>query len=154
MYKRILVPVDGSDASNRGLSEAIRLAKEQGAALRLVHVVDELIMTGGLGGAMVYPGNIVEQLRASGTHVLNHADAMAQAQDLASESVLLERFGGPAAAPIVDEARNWNADLIVIGTHGRRGLKRIVMGSDAEEIVRTTPIPVLLIRAGPASSAA
>jgi nucleotide-binding universal stress UspA family protein len=153
MYKRILVPVDGSDASNQGLSEAIRLAKEEGAALRLVHVVDELIMTGGLGGAMVYPGDVVDQLRASGTHVLERADAMAQAQHLAAESVLLEHFGGPAAPLIVEEAKNWSADLIVIGTHGRRGLRRIVMGSDAEAIVRTTPVPVLLIRSATSTAA-
>ena len=87
--------MDGSEASNRGLGEAIKLAKEQGAALRLVHVVDELIITGGLGGAMVYPVDVVDQLRASGTHVLEQADAMAQAQQIAAESVLLEHFGGP-----------------------------------------------------------
>ena len=147
MYKRILVPVDGSEASNQGLSEAIKLAKEHGAALRLVHAIDELVIAGGLGGAMAYPGNVVDQLRACGTQILEQSHAMARAQDLASESILLEHFGGPPAALIVEEAKNWNADLIVMGTHGRRGLKRIVMGSDAEQIARTTPVPVLLIRA-------
>jgi len=147
MYKRILVPVDGSDASMRGLREAIRVTKDQEAALRLVHVVDELVISGGMGGAMAYPGDLVEHLRAAGRAVLQAADAQVQEAGLASESVMLEHFGGPAAALIVDEAQKWKADLIVMGTHGRRGIRRLVLGSDAEEIIRTTPVPVLLVRA-------
>ena len=146
MYKRILVPVDGSDASTRGLREAITLAKDQGATLRLVHVVDELIMSGGLGGAFAYDGNVVEQLRASGIRTLESAEGLVQAERLASEAVLLEQVGGPAARLIVQEAKTWGADLIVIGTHGRRGIRRLVLGSDAEEVVRTSPVPVLLVR--------
>jgi nucleotide-binding universal stress UspA family protein len=69
-----------------------------------------------------------------------------QASGLESESVILETAGGRAADAIVAEAKAWGADLIVLGTHGRRGARRLVMGSDAEEIVRTTPVPVLLVR--------
>ena len=63
------------------------------------------------------------------------------------ESVLVESITRPVADVIVREARKWKADLIVIGTHGRRGLRRVVMGSDAEQVVRSAPAPVLLIRA-------
>ena len=59
---------------------------------------------------------------------------------------MLEHFGRQAASLIVADAKKWKADLIVLGTHGRRGIRRLVMGSDAEEIVRTSPVPVLLVR--------
>jgi nucleotide-binding universal stress UspA family protein len=146
MYKRILVPVDGSDTSTLGLAEAIKLSSDQGAKLRLIHVVDELIMTGGAGGMTVYSGDLIDTLREAGAAILKAAEALVQERGLVSESVMLERFGGPAATLIVDDAKTWNADLIVLGTHGRRGIKRLVMGSDAEEIVRTSPVPVLLVR--------
>jgi nucleotide-binding universal stress UspA family protein len=59
---------------------------------------------------------------------------------------MIESFGGRAADFIVQQANKWGADLIVLGTHGRRGVKRLVMGSDAEQVVRTTRVPVLLVR--------
>ncbi len=145
VYRKILVPVDGSPASNRGLIEAMALARNQGATLRLVHVLDELILGPG-AEAVVYLGNTVDLLREAGEQIVAKAEAAAQASGLESESVILETTGGRAADAIVAEARAWGADLIVLGTHGRRGARRLVMGSDAEEIVRTTPVPVLLVR--------
>ncbi len=145
VYRKILVPIDGSPASNRGLVEAIGLARNQGATLRLVHVLDELILGPG-AETVVYLGNTVDLLREAGEQIVAKAEAAVQASGLESESVILETTGGRAADSIVAEARAWGADLIVLGTHGRRGAKRLVMGSDAEEIVRTTPVPVLLVR--------
>jgi len=142
----ILVPVDGSHASTLGLREAIKLSKDQKAKLRLIHVVDELIMSGGLGGAAAYSGNVIESLRDGGKSILKKAEALVQKHGLSSESALLEHFGGQAAGLIVEDAKKWKADLIVLGTHGRRGIRRLVMGSDAEEIVRTSPVPILLVR--------
>ena len=66
---------------------------------------------------------------------------------------MIESFGGRAAEFIVAQAKKWGADLIVLGTHGRRGVKRLVMGSDAEQVVRTSPVPVLLVRAKAATRA-
>jgi len=146
MYKRILVPVDGSNTSTLGLGEAIKLSKDQGANLRLIHVVDELVMAGGIDGGAYYAGDLFEMLREGGKTILETAEALVQKHGLSSESVMLEHFGGQAAGLIVEDAKKWNADLIVLGTHGRRGMRRLVMGSDAEEIVRTTPVPVLLVR--------
>ena len=146
MYKRILVPVDGSETSTLGLGEALTLSKDQGAKLRLVHVVDEMIMSGGIDGGALYVGNLFEMLREGGKNILAAAQALVQKNGLSSESVMLEHFGGSAAGLIVEDAKTWNADLNVLGTHGRRGIKRLVMGSDAEEIVRTSPVPVLLVR--------
>ena len=145
VYRKILVPIDGSPTSNRGLIEAIELAKNQSATLRLVHVLDELILGSG-AEAVVYLGNTVDLLREAGEQVVAKADAVVQESGLKSESVILEIMGGRAADSIVEEANAWGADLIVLGTHGRRGARRLVMGSDAEEIVRTAPVPVLLVR--------
>lgn len=73
MYKRILVPVDGSDTSALGLSESIRLCADQKAELRLMHVVNELIASRGLDGAANYPGNIIELSRGAGENILKMA---------------------------------------------------------------------------------
>jgi nucleotide-binding universal stress UspA family protein len=145
VYRKIMVPVDGSPASNRGLAEAIALARNQGATLRLVHVLDELILGPG-AETVVYLGNTVDLLREAGEQIVAEAETAVHASGLESESVILETAGGRAADAIVAEARACGAELIVLGTHGRRGAKRLVMGSDAEEIVRTTPVPVLLVR--------
>lgn len=146
MYKRILVPIDGSQTSTLGLNEAIKLSKDQKAKLRLIYVVGELIFSGGLDGPTYYPGNLIEDLREEGKNILKAAEALVQKSALNFDSVMLEHFGGPAAGLIVEDAKKWKADLIVLGTHGRRGIKRLVLGSDAEEIVRTSPVPILLVR--------
>jgi nucleotide-binding universal stress UspA family protein len=152
VYRRILVPIDGSPTSTRGLTEAIRLAQDQHAALRLLHVLDELIVTPG-AETVVYLDNTVDLLREAGEQILAKARTLVQQAGLEPESVILEIMGGRAADSVVAEANRWGADLIVLGTHGRRGVGRLVMGSDAEEVVRTTRIPVLLVRADAESHA-
>lgn len=146
-YKRILVPVDGSRASQRGLREAIRLARGQKASLQLVHVVDEHTVL--VSGAEVgpYMTTLMLKLREQGRHVLRKAETQARRSGLKCTGVLLEAQDRPAADLIVRQARKSRADLIVIGTHGRRGLRRLIMGSDAEQIVRSAPVPVMLVRA-------
>ena len=146
VYRKILVPIDGSATSTRGLAEAIRLARDQRAALRLVHVLDELIVTPG-AETVVYLDNTVDLLREAGEQILARAKTMVQEAGVQAECVVREIMGGRAADAVVAEARSWGADLIVLGTHGRRGVGRLVMGSDAEEVVRTAPVPVLLVRA-------
>ena len=145
MYKRILVPIDGSPASNRGLEEAIQLAKDQSAALRLLHVLNEwLIVSPDSTGAN--PGALEEALRAAGDVLLNEADARARSAGVTATTALVQQMGAPVGAAIVRHAEEWPADLIVCGTHGRRGVRRLVLGSDAEYILRHTRIPVLLLR--------
>jgi nucleotide-binding universal stress UspA family protein len=146
MYKRIIVPVDGSDTSNLGLSEAIAFAKDQGATLRLVHIVEDRIISDTVDGTGVYADNFIEALREGGKSILEKAEAESKKYGVKAESVMLEHFGGQAAGLIIEEAKNWKADLIVLGTHGRKGITRLVLGSSAEEVVRTAPVPVLLIR--------
>lgn len=146
MYKRILVPVDGSASSKRGLQEALRLARNQKARLVLLHVVEEQFVTQA-AEAMVFSEKLFEAMRAGGRKVLARAEALARKGGVKALAVLREAVTVPVADMVVREARRQRADLIVIGTHGRRGLTRAVMGSDAEDVVRASPVPVLLVRA-------
>jgi nucleotide-binding universal stress UspA family protein len=150
MFKRILVPIDGSATSNLGLREAIEVAKDQNATLCLLHVVDDMVVTQGFDGTMYvaasYIDEILAALRKEGKAILAKAEAQAKKQALRCESVLVETIGHPVADVIIRQARKCRADLIVLGTHGRRGLTRMVMGSDAEGVVRATRVPVLLVR--------
>jgi nucleotide-binding universal stress UspA family protein len=149
-YRKILVAVDGSTASAKGLREALRLAKAEGARLFILHVVDEYPAFAALDGMMMAgaPGaDLVPALREGGKRVLANAQRLALKHKVKAKAILREMLSGPAAYPIVREARKVGADLIVLGTHGRRGVRRLVLGSDAEQVVRTAPVPVLLVRA-------
>lgn len=146
MYKKILVPIDGSASAQRGLDEAIKLAKESGAALRLVHAVNEYFIDSGFGMPMIAT-QWIDALREGGAAILNAAAAKVRDHGLKPETVLLDQLGTRVADLILNQAKEWPADLIVMGTHGRRGLSRLAMGSDAEMVLRLTPVPVLLIRA-------
>jgi nucleotide-binding universal stress UspA family protein len=146
MYNRILVPVDGSIPSLKGLAEALNLAKGSSTArIKLVHVVDELVMGSGVDLATYYE-RILESVREGGRKVLASAEALVRKREIPVETQLLETLGGRAADQIVDAARQWPADIIVMGTHGRRGLRRLALGSDAELVLRSSPVPVLLVR--------
>jgi len=145
MYKRILVPTDGSDTADAGLREACKLARDNGAQLRVVHVVDELLsMPPELYGTAFEA--LTDSIRKAGASLLAHAETVARGLGVKVETELVEAMGTPAGELVIKAAKDWSADLIVCGTHGRRGLRRIVMGSDAEYIVRHTPVPILLIR--------
>ena len=146
MYKKILVPIDGSATSSRGLAEAMKLAGEQRAKIRLIHVVNELMVVASYEGT-IFTGELITALRDSGTKLLERAKQQVSDAGIAVESELLEARGGQAGSTIAHDAEKSQADLIVLGTHGRRGLSRMVMGSDAEQVVRLAKVPVLLVRA-------
>ena len=145
MYDKILVPTDGSDTAAVGLAEAIKLARSQHGRIRLVHVVNELVVVSGELSGTTF-GDVVELLRGNGEALLKDAEATVRASGVEVDVRLIEVMGGQAGTSIVKEAQTWPADVIVCGTHGRRGIRRIVMGSDAEYIVRHSPVPVLLVR--------
>jgi nucleotide-binding universal stress UspA family protein len=148
-YRKILVAVDGSTASAKGLREALRLAKADGARLFILHVVDEYPAFAAMDGMMAgAPGaDLVPAMKEGGKRVLAKAQATAAKHNVKAKAILREMLSGPAAYPIVREAKKLGADLIVLGTHGRRGVRRLVLGSDAEQVVRTASVPVLLVRA-------
>jgi len=147
MYQRILVPIDGSSTSGRGLDEAIQLAKLTGGRLRLAHVIDELSFAMAMDAYAGYAGNWLEELRANATRMLKAARAKAAEKDVEADIVILDNFKGTVHDQVITEAEASKAELIVIGTHGRRGIGRWVMGSSAEHILRMSPVPVLLVRA-------
>jgi nucleotide-binding universal stress UspA family protein len=145
MYRRILVGVDGSEASLRGLGEAIRLAKASGARLRLVHVLNTLILESEVASTAYYQA-LADSIRASGAKILEDAAKATDEAGVPFEQKLVEKIGAHPWREIVAQANDWRADLIVMGTHGRRGLRRLVMGSDAELVLRHAPVPVLMVR--------
>ena len=146
MYKRILVAVDGSPTSLRGLDEAINLARAFDAELLLVHVVNELLVAPELAASACYEPIFLGP-RESGLRVIEQAMNVARRAGVPCEPKLIDSLHALTAADeIVKQARELSADLIVIGTHGRRGLKRLAMGSDAELVLRQSPVPVLLVR--------
>ncbi len=153
MYTHILVPVDGSPTSDRGLEEAVKLAKLTGARLRLIHVVDQLVYAAGMDGVGAMAADLIPLLREAGKKILETAKARVEASAVPVDTALFDSFAGRVCDLVVAEATNWHADLIVLGTHGRRGVGRVLMGSDAEQIVRLAPTPVLLVRSGEAATA-
>jgi nucleotide-binding universal stress UspA family protein len=146
MYQRILVPVDGSATSSRGLAEAIELAKSAGGILRVMHVIDEPFMAFGVDGFSGAPGEIVELMQQAARRIVDEACTTVRAAGVTCDSVIGDTFDGRVCNLVVSAAKDWHADLIVIGTHGRRGVDRLMMGSDAEQILRLAPVPVLLVR--------
>lgn len=147
MYQRILVPVDGSATARRGLQEAMALADLTGGQLRLLHVVDELSAAMSMSGQGAVSADMFQLLREGGEQVLAEALALAQSRKLSADSVLIEGFTGRLCDHVLAQAQQWGAEIIVLGSHGRRGVGRMVMGSDAEQIIRTAQVPVLVVRA-------
>jgi nucleotide-binding universal stress UspA family protein len=145
MFSKILVPVDGSETSNRGLAEAIKMTTTLGSRLYLVHIVNEFIPDYSFGAAQ-YVTALIDSTREQGKAVLADAVAEAKKYGVQAQVELLERIGGRAADLIVRHAQQIGAELIVMGTHGRRGFRRLALGSDAEQVVRLAGIPVLLVR--------
>ncbi|MFA6972551.1 MAG: universal stress protein [Gallionella sp.] len=144
MYKRILVPIDGSSTSERALLEAIKLIDEQPAQLRLVHVVADLQFLDAEG--YVDYAELRELTRKIGQRALTKAEEVARQADITVDTTLLEANGERIARVIDAEASSWSADLIVIGTHGRSGFNHLLFGSVAEGVVRGSSVPVLLVR--------
>lgn len=147
MYQRILVPIDGSPTSSRGLDEAIRLAILTGATLRLLHVLDDLVFVTGFEPGATYTKDVLPRIRNAGESILMSGKARVVAAGLTADTLLIECFATRTSEVVIAQAQSWKADLIVLGTHGRRGIGRLLMGSDAEQIVRGATVPVLLVRA-------
>jgi len=149
MYKRILVPVDGSDASNKALAAALQMARESAGSVRLLHVMDAGSYFGGFDPYGTFTADLLGVMREAGMKVLTAAAEAAKAAGVEATWTLSENLDSRLGETVADESRQWNADLVVTGSHGRRGVGRIVLGSGAEQIMRLAPVPVLLVRAAP-----
>ncbi len=145
MYDRILVPLDGSPTAQRGFAEAQKLARQLGAALQLLYVVDAQMLVTQVGAYVPIEG-LLADWQAAGEKMMTDAVAEAKAAGLSADSVVRCEVGQRVSDVILQEARACGARLIVMGTHGRRGLRRMALGSDAEQVLRESPVPVLLVR--------
>ncbi|MFM2209246.1 MAG: hypothetical protein RIQ96_889 [Pseudomonadota bacterium] len=141
--QRILVPVDGSESSNKALVAALQIARDGGGRVRLLHSLDELSYLSGYE----YSALVLQQARDHAARVLAEATAVAASAGVPCDTALRDAPGQRIGEVVANEARSWDADLIVLGSHGRRGLQRVLMGSGAEQIVREAPVPVMVVPA-------
>ena len=151
MYKRILVPYDGSPPSRAGLHEAKDLAFDCGATVVVLNVVSELPLLAG-GEVYVNCGEIAEILMKTGQGLAQEAAELARKDGVKCELQVVDAGATPVCDVIVDQIAAQRCDLVVMGTHGRRGLKRLTLGSDAEMVVRRSKVPVLLAKCAEAAA--
>jgi nucleotide-binding universal stress UspA family protein len=146
MYPYILVPLDGSSTASQGFQHALRLAQALGSSLQLLHVVEVRRLPAEVTG-LATPERLVEAWRIAGERLIAAAADEARAWGVDVGATVRADPTLRVSDLIVDEARRVGAGLIVMGTHGRRGLVRLALGSDAEAVLRESPVPVLLVRA-------
>jgi nucleotide-binding universal stress UspA family protein len=152
MYQRLLVPLDGSAIARRGLSEAIALAADQHATLCLFHAVDDFPLLMEMSSVVSFE-DMRTALRQQGEKLLAEAADSARKAGVATESLLREVTHTRIGEVILEAADQCHCDLIVMGSHGRRGFHRLAMGSVADVVLRASRLPVLLLRgADPALS--
>jgi len=145
LFSRILVGVDDSEPSKEGVALAARLAREHGGELLLCYAVDWLPLIANSAGAYVDPGPVIEGLKEQGDALLAQAADSAKHFRVDAKRCLVE--GAPAES-ILKVAGDAECRLIVMGTHGRRGLGRLLIGSTSEAVLRGSTIPVLTVRPG------
>ena len=144
----LLLPTDFSACANYALSYAASFAREAGASIICVHVVESVVPSVGYSGVTdpLPLADISEQLEESATRELPKIAQQEECAGLAVEQVIAH---GDAASEIVRVAKERQVDLIVIASHGRTGLGRILFGSTAEQVVRHAPCPVLVVKPPP-----
>jgi len=150
MYNRILVATDGSPTSEQAIAQAARLAKDQHAQLRIVHAIEQSRLAFAAAGPVAVDLEaILDALRKSGQTALERGRSIAREAGAEAEVGLIgeDAIDDRVAMVLAAEARRWQADLIVLGTHGRRGIHHLLMGSVAEAVARVAPAHVLLVRA-------
>ena len=140
--KKILVPIDFSECSKKALKYAVPLAKQHDAAITLLYVIPNVPYANGEYGAIDY-ASVEDELSVTGKNQLARFAAAELQNGVRAETLV--RIGS-AAIEIISAAKSLAADLIVVSTHGRTGLKHVLLGSVAEHIVRHAPCPVLVVR--------
>ncbi|CAE6724532.1 universal stress protein [Candidatus Nitrotoga fabula] len=145
MYKRIAVAVDGSETSDHALSEAGTLAQEMDSVVLLLHVCEEMPVMWEPAGLLLMQDSMKAVADAGKDLLERHRKQLAE-RGAAVETKLVESYGGRIGSVISEEAEKWRADLLVVGTHGRKGVMHLLIGSVAEGVIRTATIPVLLVR--------
>jgi nucleotide-binding universal stress UspA family protein len=147
MYKRILVATDGSPLSRKAVKEAIGLAASLEAALVVLNVVPRYPMSYFEGGASISPedvGRIEKDWADKGQAIADAAQKSAQAAGVQAKAVIAK--SDLVATAILAAAKKNKCDLIVMASHGRKGLSRILLGSETQQVLTHSTIPVLVLR--------
>jgi nucleotide-binding universal stress UspA family protein len=148
MYKRIMVAVDESFMTSQVMEAAIELAKATGAQVAICHAIDETILAQ-REVAMMLPNSVGKteaRMRLGAQGFLDRLLETARAAGIEAEIKLVESEQKHVSDMLIDAAGEWQADLLVVGTHGRRGIERFFVGSVAERLVRKGQTSLLLVR--------
>lgn len=146
MYKHILVALDGSQTSDLALKEAMTLAKENKSVVKAINVIDAYHVSPATDFVSIK--EVVDSLSNEGLKILANAKKRMDAEEILSETDVIQtnQASQSIAQVISNAAENWPADLIIVGTHGRKGFSHLLLGSVAESICRIATKPILLIR--------
>lgn len=145
MYRTILLAIDGSSSSRLALREAVRLAASTHGVVHAIHVVDDAPL---LSHSDLDPVELADAMRKCGRSALDEAEQTCAAAGVTCHAELVEpvALSDDVASIVRWRAEQIHADLVVMGTHGRRGVRRLVLGSVAEHLLRISMCPVLLLR--------
>lgn len=145
-YKHIMVAVDGSESSVLAMQEAIKLSKNQRSSLRIVHVLDDSFIH--YGETYHDYASLLEHKRQNGNDILKKMGDLAHRAHIKYEIELLETkvLEGRVAEKLMEAAQLKPTDMLIMGTHGRRGLSHLFLGSVAENVMRIATLPILLVR--------
>ncbi len=145
MFKHLLVPIDGSPTAELAVDKAIGMAKAFGSAVTAIYVVDPYPFTG-VGADFAYgQGQYLNAAKAAATDALSHARKQMEQAGVKVTTATVEAHA--VWRGILGAADSGGADLIVIGSHGRTGIEKLVLGSVAQKVVSNSTLPVLLVRA-------
>jgi nucleotide-binding universal stress UspA family protein len=139
LFGKILVATDGSDRNRAAVDEALRIGRECGSAVHAIYVIDASSLESAVSGGV--SGDAWAVLQSEAATALAQIKAKAAGVNL--ETVILE---GKPAAEIVKFAKEQKIDLIVIGTQGKKGIERLLLGSVAENVIRSAPCRVLVVK--------
>lgn len=145
MYQRILVAVDGSAAAQHALDESMALAKRLHACLLILTVVDATPPLGSASLRDVWEQDALPIIIDASRSMLERANARAFDADVRMQTVVSVMPARSLAGRILEHASGWQADLLILGSHGRRGLERLRLGSVAEDVARRAAMPVLIV---------
>lgn len=134
MYNNILVPTDGSQGAKAALEHGIEIASKWDSTLHTLYVVD---------ARLTRSGPLLETLRDEGRKAVRDVEVTGTQAGL---TVVTEIVEGNPHEEILDYVTEHSIDMVIMGTHGRTGLDRVVMGSVTERVVRRSPVPVLTVR--------
>ncbi|MGO4762282.1 universal stress protein [Cupriavidus sp. 2KB_3] len=146
MYERILLAVDGGPSSDLAISQAVLVAKAMNAEVKAIFVVDDSELF--FESSYINPDDVLRDLFSVGQQTLSRVATRLQDAGVRCTTAVIERPVSPGqiSSTIVAQADTWPADMIVMGTHGRRGVRRMIMGSVSEGVIAKTNKPVLLVR--------